>query len=180
MGKKITVISSSPRKGGNSEILAEEFARGAAESGNEVEMITLRGKDLRFCAGCLACQKTGRCVIRDDAAEIMPKMKSADAIAFATPIYFYGMSGQMKTLLDRTNPLFQSDYAFREIYLLACAADESESAIDGAITGLEGWISCFDKAALKGVIRGTGLTDIGDAAKRRDILVAAHEAGKNA
>lgn len=81
-------------------------------------------------------------------------MKDAEVIAFATPIYFYEMCGQMKTLLDRSNPLFPSDYAFRDIYLLATAADSAESSMDGAVKGLEGWIACFEKAALRGVVRG--------------------------
>ena len=65
--KKILVISSSLRRNSNSDALAEAFAKGAAEAGNEVETITLKGKELHFCTGCLACQKTQRCVIADDA-----------------------------------------------------------------------------------------------------------------
>ena len=99
--KKILVISSSLRRNSNSDALAEAFAKGAAEAGNEVETITLKGKELHFCTGCLACQKTQRCVIADDAPAIVDKMYAADVIAFATPIYYYEMSGQLKTLLDR-------------------------------------------------------------------------------
>ena len=88
-------------------------------------------------------------------------MLTADVIAFATPIYYYGMCGQMKTLLDRSNPLFPSDYAFRDIYLLATAADSAESSMDGAVKGLGGWIACFEKAALRGVVRGTGADGAG-------------------
>lgn len=108
--KKILVISSSLRHDSNSDALAEAFAKGAAEAGNEVESITLKGKNLHFCTGCLACQKTQKCVIADDAPAIVNKMYAADVIAFATPIYYYGMSGQLKTLLDRANPLFTTDY----------------------------------------------------------------------
>lgn len=86
--------------------MADEFVRGTQEAGNEVEKVTLRGKDIRFCKGCLVCQKTQECVIKDDdAPAIVRKMYEADAICFATPIYYYEMSGQMKTLLDRANPL---------------------------------------------------------------------------
>lgn len=84
--KKVLIISSSLRRGSNSDALAEAFARGAAEAGNEVEHVSLKGKDLRFCMGCLACQKTQKCVIADDAPAIVEKMYAADAIAFATPI----------------------------------------------------------------------------------------------
>ena len=109
MSKKVLVISTSPRKGGNSDVLADEFVRGAQEGGNSVEKVTLYDKTIGFCKGCLACQSTQRCVIRDDADAIAQKMLTADVIAFATPIYYYGMCGQMKTMLDRSNPLFSAD-----------------------------------------------------------------------
>ena len=75
-------------------------------------------------------------------------MKDADILVFASPIYFYEMCGQMKTLLDRTNPLFPSDCAVRDICLLATAADAGEQATDGAIRGLRGWIASREKASL--------------------------------
>ena len=121
--KNILILSTSPRKNGNSEMLAREFARGAEQAGHNVELISLHDKTIGFCKGCLACQKTQRCVIHDDADAIVRKMKDAEVIAFATPIYFYEMCGQMKTLLDRANALFASDYAFRDIYLLTAAAE---------------------------------------------------------
>ena len=93
MSKRIVIISTSPRRNSNSEALANAFAKGAAESGNDVEVISLRGKDMRFCLGCFACQRTGKCVIKDDMNEIVPKMERADVLVFATPIYYYEMSG---------------------------------------------------------------------------------------
>lgn len=177
--KKVLIISASPRKGGNSEILADEFAAGAREAGHEVEKVCLYDKTINFCKGCLACQKTQRCVIHDDANAIVQKMKEADVLAFATPVYYYEMCGQMKTMLDRTNPLFPSDYAFRDIYLLASAADAEESAVDGAVNGLKGWIACFEKAQLKGVIRGVGAANPGDIRKMSSRLEEARTMGKN-
>ena len=102
--KKILVISSSLRRNSNSDALAEAFAKGAAEAGNEVETITLKGKELHFCTGCLTCQKTQRCVIADDAPAIVDKMYAADVIAFATPIYYYEMSGQLSTVPTHCSP----------------------------------------------------------------------------
>ena len=148
--KNVLIISSSLRKGSNSEILAEEFSRGASDAGNVVELITLRGKDIRFCRGCLACQNTRKCVIADDSQAVVAKMHDADVIAFATPIYYYGMSGQLKTLLDRANPLYPSDYRFRDIYMLTIAAEDEESTPERAVMGLTGWIDCFEKARLAG------------------------------
>ncbi len=162
MAKKVLAIATSLRRGGNSERLADEFLRGAEEAGCRVEKIFLGDYELNFCKGCLACQKTGRCVINDGAAEIIGKMKEADVIAFATPIYYYEMSGQMKTLLDRANPLFPGEYAFRGIYLFTAAADESEEADERALCGLQGWIECFDKAELRGSVLASGAEGVGD------------------
>ena len=103
---KVLVISTSLRAGSNSDVLAERLIEGARGAGHEVEHISLKGKDIRFCIGCLACQKTQRCVLGDDAVRIAEMVKNADTLVFATPIYYYEMSGQMKTLLDRLNPLF--------------------------------------------------------------------------
>jgi multimeric flavodoxin WrbA len=104
--KNILVISTSLRNGSNSEILADKFIEGALDNGNNVEKITLKNKKLNFCVGCLTCQRTLECIFKDDANQIVSKMKNADVLVFATPIYYYEMSGQMKTLLDRANPLY--------------------------------------------------------------------------
>ena len=142
MDKKVLVISASLRPGSNSHALAEQFAEGAREAGHEVELVSLRGREIQFCRGCTACQKTGSCVIRDDAVELAQKMHDAEVIVFATPIYYYEMAGQMKTLLDRANCLYGSDYVFRDIYLLTASAEEEDSASDGPVNGLNGWIAC--------------------------------------
>lgn len=176
--KKVLVITTSLRKNSNSTALADAFAKGAEESGNKIEKISLIDKSIAFCNGCLACQKTQKCVIKDDSNEIVEKMKNADVIVFATPIYYYEMSGQMKTLLDRANPLFPSDYKFRDIYFLASAAENEEDTMDKAISGLEGWIDCFEKAKLKGVVNATGVDSEGDI-KNHYSLNTAYEMGKN-
>lgn len=175
--KKVLIVSSSLRARSNSEALADAFARGAAEAGNEVERITLREKEIRFCRGCLACQQTGRCVIGDDAPAIVEKMHDADAIAFATPIYYYEMSGQLKTLLDRANPLYSSDYRFRDIYLLTAAAEDGEWVPGRAVAGLEGWIDCFEKARLAGTVFAGGVTGPGET-EGHPALQRAYELGK--
>ena len=107
--KKIIVISTSLRTGSNSDMLADQFIEGAKAASHEVEKISLAGKDIRFCKGCLACQKLGKCVIKDDVNDIMQKVLNADVVCWATPIYYYEMSGQMKTLIDRMNAMFSLD-----------------------------------------------------------------------
>ena len=177
--KKVLIISTSLRPNSNSDLLAEAFAEGARKAGHEVEKISLIGVKLGFCIGCLKCQKTQRCVIRDDADDIVQKMKNMDVIVFATPIYYYEMSGQMKTLLDRANPLFTSDYRFRDVFLLASAAENEDSVVDGAVHGLEGWIRCFEKSRLAGVVRGVGVTDPAEIKARPEILEQAFRIGNS-
>lgn len=162
MSKKVLVLSASLRANSNSLALAEVFAAGARESGHQVELISLRGKNIAFCQGCLACLKNKSCVIRDDAVEIAQKMHDADVIAFATPIYYYEMSGQMKTMLDRANCLYGSDYAFRDIYLLSTAAEEEPGVDRRAISGLQGWIDCFERAHLAGTVFAGGVSKAGE------------------
>ncbi len=162
MKKNVLIISSSLRKGSNSDALADEFMSGAIQAGNTAEKISLSNKKIAFCKGCLACQKTLRCVINDDSIEITEKMLKADVIVFATPVYYYGMCGQLKTVLDRANPLYPSDYRFRDIYLLATAADDQKNAVDGTVKGIEGWVECFSNAQLKKTIFAGGVTDTGE------------------
>lgn len=177
--KKVLIISTTRRKNGNSAALAQEFARGAKDAGHEVEYVSLVDKSINFCVGCFACTKTEKCFMVDDASAIVEKMRYADVIVFATPIYSNQMCGSMKTLLDRTNPIYSADYCFREIYLLTTAAVDDETVPDGAVTGIQGWIDCFNKSQLKGVIRGVGIDGVGEVKKHPEILSMTYEMGKN-
>lgn len=177
MSKKVLIISTSLRNNSNSEMLADSFMKGALESGNEAEKITLKDKSIAFCKGCLGCLKIGHCVIKDDAIALAEKMHDAEVIVFATPIYYYEMSGQMKTLLDRANSLYGSDYKFTDIYLLTTAAENSGYVPEKAISGLQGWIDCFERASLKGTVFAGGVSDGGDI-KEHKALTEAYEMGK--
>lgn len=178
MAKKVLIISTSLRGGSNSDILAKECEKGAKEAGHEVEYISLKGKEIKYCIGCLSCQKTEACVIKDDVADIMAKVKEAEVIVYATPIYYYEMCGQMKTLLDRLNPLYPTEYKFRDIYMIATAAENEESAFEKAYNGLQGWVDCFEKASLKGIVTGGGIDGANEASKHSDVMERAYELGK--
>ena len=176
--KKVVVLSTSMRAGSNSQVLAEKFAEGAKNEGNEVEFISLRGKEIKFCVGCLACQKLGACVIKDDVPAIMESVLNADVVCWATPIYYYEMSGQMKTLIDRMNAMYPKDYRFRDVYLLTTAAEDEAETPKRAEAGLTGWIDCYPKSRLAGTLFCGGVT------MPRDIegngkLQEAYEMGKN-
>ena len=164
MSKHILIINASPRKGGNSETLAASFAKGAEEAGHKVETIYLREKNYGFCKGCLACLTAGHCVIGDDAVEIAAKMHDADVLVFATPVYYYSVNGQLKTMLDRANPLFASDYAFTEAYLLAAAAADGADTAAGTIKAVQGWVDCFERCELAGTVFAGGVNAVGDIA----------------
>lgn len=176
---KILIISTSLRGGSNSEILAKECERGAKEAGNDVEFISLKGKNIKYCIGCLTCQAQGECVIKDDSAEIVQKVKNADILVFATPIYYYEMSGQMKTFLDRLNPLYSSDYQFRKVYMIATAAEDGEFVFEKAYSGLQGWVDCFEKAKLCGLMTGGEIGAPNEAKNHTDVCDSAYEMGKN-
>lgn len=176
--KKVLIISTSPRLNSNSHALAEQFAAGARDAGHHVDIVNLRDKEIKFCRGCLACQKTGRCVINDDAPKITDSMFEAEVIVWATPIYYYEMSGQMKTMIDRGNPLYGSDYKFTDIYMLSSAAEDEEYVPEKAIEGLKGWIDCFERASLKGSVFAGGVNMPGDIAGHK-ALAEAYEMGKN-
>jgi len=179
MAKKVLVISSSLRNRSNSEALARQAAKGAEDAGHEVEFISLKDKTLNFCKGCLVCQKTMKCVIRDDAADICEKVGSADVLIFANPIYYYELCGQLKTLLDRCNPLFPADYRFREVYLITASAEDGDEVYQTAKGGMQGWVDCFEKAELVKVLSGGGLSDPDDAAANEEYMKAAYELGRN-
>ena len=177
MSKHVLIINSSPRKGGNSETLAAFFAKGAEEAGHKVETVYLREKNYGFCKGCLACLKLGHCVIGDDAVEIAARMHDADVLVFATPVYYYCVSGQLKTMLDRANPLFDSDYAFTKAYLLATAAEDGEETVEGTVKAVQGWVGCFERCELAGTVFAGGVNDVGDIAGH-PALEKAYQMGK--
>ena len=174
---KVLVITTSLRAKSNSDLLAERLIAGAKDAGHSVETISLKGKKLGFCIGCLACQKTQQCVIKDDAVAIAEKVKNADTLVFATPIYYYEMCGQMKTLLDRLNPLYPSDYRFRNVYMLSTAAEDDDFVPEKAESGLQGWVDCFEKATLAGTLFCGGLNDPNEAAGSEAALDAAYRFG---
>src|SRR5574344_517357 len=161
MNKKVLVISSSYRNGGNSDILCDEFIKGAKESGNIVEKINLREKKINFCTGCYACKSTGKCAQKDDVAEILGKLMDNDVIVMATPIYFYTMCGQLKTLIDRTLPLYMK-LNNKDMYFILTAADGNKGNLSGAMEEFRGFMACYSGLREKSVLFGTGVWQKGD------------------
>ncbi|MFC2045683.1 flavodoxin family protein [Chloroflexota bacterium] len=99
---KVLAISCSPRKNGNTELLLEEVLKGARQEGADTELFSVAGKQIASCDGCHACSKTGECHIKDDMQELYDKIIAANGIIFGTPVYYYTMTAQAKTVIDRT------------------------------------------------------------------------------
>lgn len=178
MGKSIVIISASPRKHGNSDLLCEQFLDGAHEAGHRAEKIFLGDKTINYCLGCMACQKNGgTCPQKDDAAEVLEKIVSADVLVMATPVYFYTMNAQMKTLIDRTCAIYP-DIGKKDIYFIVTATDTNRDALERTIDGFRGFTSCFDGIHEKGIIYGTGVTDVGDV-RNSPAMKQAYTMGKN-
>lgn len=160
----ILTLNSSPRKGGNSEVLCERFAKGAEESGNTVQKIDLRSKKLSPCRACYGCMETHKCVIRDDMAEVFQAMLQADVIVLSSPVYFYSVSAQMKMLIDRCLVNHKA-LKGKQFYFIVTAADPQHEAADGTLAAFHGFVRCIPEGEEKGVIYGTGTWDKGDVYK---------------
>lgn len=162
MKKNILIISSSPRKGGNSDLLSDEFKQGALESGNHVEKIRLSDKHINYCRGCGICYKASKpCPQKDDMVEILDRMLAADVIVLATPVYFYSMSGQMKTFIDRTVARYE-ELKNKEFYFILAAAETEKPAMERTVEGFRGFLDCLDGAVEKGTIYGLNAWQAGE------------------
>jgi multimeric flavodoxin WrbA len=176
VNKKVLILSSSPRKGGNSDLLCDQFKSGATESGNEVEKIFLRDKKINYCTGCGTCiDRKGKCSQKDDMTEVLNKMVEADVIVMSTPVYFYTMSGQMKTLIDRCCSRY-TEISGKEFYFIVTAADESISAMERTVEEFRGFTYCLDEPQEKGIIYGVGAWNKGEI-KGMPVMEEAFKAG---
>lgn len=176
MSKNVLVLSASPRKGGNSDLLCDQFMLGVKEAGNQVEKIFLSDKEIGYCTGCGSCYTSHKCVQQDDMADVLEKMIAADVIMMATPVYFYTMNAQMKTLIDRTCPRY-TEISNKEMYFIVTAADNRKQAMERTLEGFRGFTSCLSGAKEKGIIFGTGAWNIGDIEGSK-AMVQAYEMGK--
>lgn len=175
MGKKVLILSGSPRKGGNSDLLCDAMMRGAVEAGHEAEKIRVAEKEIGYCRACYAC-KSGACVIRDDMAEILQKMIDADVLVLASPVYFYSIDAQLKALIDRTVARW-TEVRDKEFYYIMTAADGDLSAMETTLACFRGYADCVEGAKEMGVIYGTGVYEKGEILESEQ-MKQAYEMGK--
>lgn len=178
MSKRVLILSGSPRKGGNSDALCDEFMRGAAESGNEVKKIRVAEKNVGYCRACYYCKKSGgKCVINDDMAEILDEMIKADAIVLASPVYFYSIDAQLKTVIDRTVARWL-EVKNKDLYYIMTAADDNKAAMETTLACFRGYADCVEGAKECGVIYGTGVYEKGEIS-RSPAIKQAYELGRS-
>ncbi|MGX8851607.1 flavodoxin family protein [Amedibacillus sp. YH-ame10] len=173
--KNVVILAGSPRIQGNSDVLCDEFMKGAIDAGHRVEKIQIAKEDIHFCTGCGSCPKTGRCVQRDAMDAILEKMVAADVIVMATPVYFYNMSAQMKMLIDRTCPVY-TKLGNKDYYVIMSAAEEDGEPMKHVVESFQGFFDCLEEPNVRDIIYGLCAYDMHEVEKT-PLMNQAYQAG---
>ena len=184
-GKKILCVMGSPRKEGNSATLAKQVAAGAEATGAEVESFYLHGMNIQPCTACDECREetTKDCVIDDDMQTLYPKLRRADALVIASPIYWFTVSAQTKLFMDRWYALGspEEEYAAlagKRIGIILTYGD-LDPFVSGAVNALRTFQDAFDYVGAKivAMIYGSA-SEAGEIQRNRDLMDKAYELGK--
>lgn len=177
MSKKVLILSGSPRKEGNSDLLCDAFARGAEEMGHQVQKIRVATKKVHPCSACYFCRDhEGKCVHQDDMADILQQMIDADVLVLASPVYFYSIDAQLKAVIDRTVARWL-EVKDKEFYYITTMADEEASSAETTLACFRGYADCVEGAVEKGVLIAGGVYEPGTV-KEKEFLQRAYEMGK--
>lgn len=176
--KKVLILSGSPRRKGNSDTLCDQFMLGAKEAGNDVEKIFVSEKHIGYCRACYYCTShQGECCQKDDMAEILQKMLDADVIVLSSPVYFYSISAQLKTVIDRTVARWL-EFKDKEFYYIMTSAEDNDMVMDCTLECFRGLAACLKGSVEKGVIYGKGVYQKGEVLDK-PVMTEAYEMGKN-
>ena len=176
--KNVLILSGSPRKGGNSDLLCDEFMRGAQEAGHSVEKIRVAQKKIGYCLACYYCRDHGGvCAVKDDMSEVLEKMLRADVLVLASPVYFYSINAQMKALFDRTVARWL-EFKNKEFYYIMSAAEDTPTVMDTTLECFRGLAACFEGSVERGVVYGKGVYEKGEIADK-PAMRQAYEMGRN-
>ena len=176
---KVLIISSSPRKSGNSDTLCDAFLKGAEDKGHSVSKIFLKDKRINYCLGCGVCSNNGYtgCSQKDDMEEIIDTMIDSDVIVLSSPIYFYAMCAQMKTFIDRCCAKY-THILNKDFYYILTAADDNKNALSRAVEEFRGFLDCLEGAKEKEILYATGVWKKGDI-QNTDYIKQAYEIGNS-
>jgi multimeric flavodoxin WrbA len=194
---KIIIIEASPRKDGNSTILAREVASGARRFGAEVDIVHLHGMDIRACNACDGCQESLKkdCIIDDDMRALYSRLRAADVVVYATPIYWFTVSGQIKLFMDRCyaltylgtlpgedgKPVYtvETDLGGKRFGIVLTYGDVDPFA-SGAVNALRTFqdMARYVGSEIVGYVYGSALGP-GEVAKNKALMQQAFELGRN-
>ena len=181
MGKYVLVFKGSPREEGNSSTLAEQAISGAKAAGAKVESFSLHTMNIHPCDACDVCQETGVCVLKDDMQMLYSKLREADSILIASPVYWFTISAQTKLFIDRWYGLESakgSELKGKQIGIVLTYGD-SDPYTSGAINAIRTYQDMFRYigASMAGIVYGTAM-DIGDVLKQPELLERAYKLGQ--
>ena len=179
---KVLVLLGSPRKNGNSAVLAREIAAGAESAGAAVESLFIQDMDIKACKACWSCQKQDSkgCAIKDDMQEIFPKLIEADSWVIATPVHWFNMSTQTKLWMDRCFALPRyGDNPFNKKIAIAIAYGDADPFASGAVNAIRSFQDSFrySGAKITGMVYGSAL-EKGEIEKNEALMKAAKKLGK--
>ena len=174
----ILILSGSPRKGGNTELLVEAFVKGASQK-HHVEVVSVHDYKVNPCMGCNACFKneSNSCVQKDDMPLIYEKMAIADMLVIASPVYFYGLSAQLKAVIDRFHNPIRDTYHIKKTALLLVGAASLPELFDGILAQYRLCLNFF-KLEDAGRVLVRGVKDKGDI-QNTEAIQKANELGLN-
>jgi len=185
---KVLGIYGSPRKGGNTELLLEEVLKGAETEGAEVDRLRLADLHITPCTECLACYKKGECVVKDDMQKVYPRLLEADIIILASPIFFYGVTGWAKALIDRCQAFWAKKYELkdpdfgregrrRKGFFVSIGGTKGPKMFDGAVLTVKYFFDVLN-AEYAGELLVRQVDAKGDILKHPESLRQAFEAGR--
>ena len=175
--KNVLVLSGSPRKGGNSDLLCDQFIKGAKEAGHNVEKIRVCEKEIAPCLGCYYCQThKDRCAIKDDMPAIVDKIMAADVLVLASPVYFYSINAQLKAVIDRCVRSWER-IANKEFYYIMTAGEDAKHTMDTTLACFRGFADCLEGSQERGVLYGKGAYEKG-AVQVLPVYQEAYQMGK--
>ena len=186
---RVLAIHGSPRKNGNTDILLERILTGASDAGAEVSHIRAAGLKISPCVGCGGCEKKGRCVIDDAMQDVYPQLEYSHRIIVSSPVYFYGVTAQLKVLIDRCQvfwsrkylgfepPPVRIDGIERKGLVVSVAATKGAKVFDGVLLTAKIFFDALNIDTVEEILI-RGVDHKGDILKRQDVLENAYESGK--
>ncbi|MGD8353638.1 MAG: flavodoxin family protein [Pseudomonadota bacterium] len=181
--KKVLILMGSPRKNGNTSVLAHSLAEGADRAGAQIDIVLLQGLEINPCTGCNLCQgpEAAGCVVRDDMQEIYRKLREADSIIFASPVYWFSVTAQLKAAIDRIYAIGGGDKNVLEgksLGILMAYAD-ADPFVSGAVNALRMFqdISAYLGTNFAGAVYGSAY-EAGEIAENKQLLKEAYNLGE--